>query len=607
MKRLITLLILVVFAKASCLAVVPALERELTVSFNNESVSRVLSKIQEETKVIFSYKSSLIDKLAPVTITSKPRSVRELLTLILPSTITFKAKDNYIILKEGPKKNPEKTEVSGYVYDKNTNKKIANVTIYDKKSLQSATTDEYGYYSIRIPTINQSIIVNKENYKDTTLQLSELKDSKIVNIILDPVSDSVKGKDSLQWKAMLKDVAQFSNDMFKKFKGYISTLNIKDSLARDFQASLLPFIGTNHKLSGSLYNKFSLNLIGGYSKGTTVFELGGLFNANKENASYAQIAGVFNTVGGNMKGIQIAGLFNSVGKNANGIQIAGLGNINGGVQKGIEIGGMFNVNHSNTYGISIAGVFNKNNASAKGIQIAGLFNTTNDTLTGISIAGLYNHSTYHKNAVEIAGLVNHTRYGNANIQVAGLVNVTEVLKGVQIAPFNFSDSASGVPIGFFSFVKKGVHQIELSSDEFFYTNLSFRTGAPKLYNIFTAGYNFGSSSPLWSFGYGFGTSIHLKNKLYSDITLTAHHINLGDFNDAPSELYKMYLGVEYKFGKKFSIAAGPTLNLFLTDKSDLHYNAEYAQIVPYSFYNFDSNNGINLKGWVGARIALRFL
>lgn len=606
MKKILFLLFAWLLVQSVLHAATPALEREILISLNNESVSKALSKIQTETGVVFSYKSSLIDNLPAVTLTSRVRTVREILTSILPSNITFKAKDNYIILKEAPKKNPTKTEVNGYVYDKSTNKKIANVTIYDKKSLQSATTDEYGYYSMKVPSENQNIIVNKQNYKDTTLQLSIFNDSLLINIALDPVYDSLRLKDSLQWKALLNDVAQFSNQIFKKFTGFVNSLNIKDTLSCDLQVSLLPFIGTNHKLSGSLYNRFSLNIIGGYSKGTTGLEVGGLFNVNRENMHFVQVAGLFNLVGGEATGVQVAGALNMVEKSVKGVQVAGIGNINSGTQFGIEVGGLFNLNHKNTSGVTIAGVFNKNYASAKGIQVAGLFNTTDDTLSGISVAGLYNHSYYQHNAIQIAGLANHTKSGSANVQIAGLINVTGVLKGIQIAPFNFADSASGATVGFFSFVKKGVHQLELSSDEFFYSNLSFRTGSQKFYNLFCAGVNFGTNQPVWSFGYGVGSSVHLKNKLYGDLTLTAHHINFGNFNESASEHYRVYLGLEYKFGKKFSVAAGPTFNLYLTDTSDPKYRAEYGQVYPYSHYDFQSNNGINLKGWVGGRIALRF-
>ena len=59
---------------------------------------------------------------------------------------------------------------------------------------------------------------------------------------------------------------------------------------------------------------------------------------------------------------------------------------------------------------------------------------------------------------------------------------------------------------------RGRHErrdIEVSADEIFYTNLAFRTGSRKFYNILAAGMKpekaFGTNETVWSFGYGLGT------------------------------------------------------------------------------------------------------
>lgn len=63
--------------------------------------------------------------------------------------------------------------------------------------------------------------------------------------------------------------------------------------------------------SGKIINAISLNLIGGYSAGNKIFELGGVWNASRDYT----------------KGIQIAGLLNYSGNSDNTVQISGLGNI----------------------------------------------------------------------------------------------------------------------------------------------------------------------------------------------------------------------------------------------------------------------------------------
>ncbi len=575
-------------SSAFCFSAIPPLEREVSLAVTNERVSIALNKMAEQTGLVFSYSSNIINDLPPVSINVKHKTVREVLALLLPNSISYKAKNNYIILKERTTvKDPKKAEVNGYVYDKTTDKKLANVTIYDKTTLQSVTTDDYGYYSMSIPIKNQSIIINKENYKDTSIILADLQTNSMTFINLSPV-DSTK-KDSVLWKQKLRDFENYTNRVANKFSAYINTLNVKDTLSREFQVSLLPYIGTNHKLSGSVYNKYSFNIFGGYARGVKALEIGGFFNIDKENVYGAQMAGFFNLVGDTVKGAQMAGFFNVTGKCMNGFQAAGFTNVNLG----------------DLNGVSASGFVNANLAKAKGAQLAGYVNYAKQ-LDGLQAAGFVNFALREVKGIQVAGFVNHAKELEGT-QIAGFINHAKyVKKGLQIAVVNISDSCNGLPIGFFSFVKTGLHQLEISGDEIFKANIGFRTGVPKFYNVFNVGIDGGGNEPLWSFGYGLGTSFKIKNKLRSDITLTANHLSKGEFKDAESELYKLYWGVEYKFKKKFSIAAGPVFNLYVSDTYSADYLSKYSNIAPYVLYEYTTGNGFNLKGWVGGKISFRF-
>src|SRR5690606_15457242 len=97
--------------------------------------------------------------------------------------VAFNVKRNYVILKIAETdKTAKSTEISGYVYDGNTDKKIANVSIYDPKTLVSVTSDNYGFYKISVPVATPSLSINKQNYKDTTLVIDSLTGSALANI-----------------------------------------------------------------------------------------------------------------------------------------------------------------------------------------------------------------------------------------------------------------------------------------------------------------------------------------------------------------------------------------------------------------------------------------
>lgn len=606
MKRFKLFFLLVLYC-SSLPAIVPALEREVNLTFNNERFSNALLKIQEQTGLIFSYKSDIINNIGPVSLQLKHKTVREALALMLPKSIVYKSRSNYIILKEKAEEpNARKTEISGYVIDKTTEKKVANVTIYNKESLKSVTTDEYGYYSITVPKENEKFSVNKENYKDTAIVVTVAKDSKINNIEIAPVSDSLRRQDSASWRDKLKDIGLYTGRIYDKFRGFVNTLNVRDTLTRTFQVSLLPFVGTNHMLSGNVTNRFSFNVIGGFAKGVQGTELGGVFNIDRESVKGVQIAGLFNIVGDSVKGTQISSLFNITGSSVSGFQGAGLMNINEGRQRGGQVAGLMNINDNSTEGASVAGLMNITQ-KVKGAHVAGMCNIT-DTLMGVAVSGMFNISGDGEYSAQVAGLFNNQKKGSTAAQVSLFLNSTTYLKGVQVGLLNFADSAKGIPVGLFSFVKKGVHQIEFHSDEMFYTNFGFRTGVPNFYNYFSIGSNNTSNKDLWQFGYGVGTSFRLAPRRWrGDVILSMHHISSDNFFFGTSELCRLYTGVEFRVAKKFTIAAGPTLNLYWSDLLLPDYKTTYYNVPAY--YLFDSNtaNDFNLKGWIGGRFSLRFL
>ncbi len=555
---------------------VPPLEREISISVRNESIEKILLKIEEASKVKFSYSSTIFNNLGATSIDVKQKTVREVLAVLLPKTITYLTNGNYIILKKRAVKPESKTtKITGYVYDGATNAKLSHVTVYDKKSLQSATTNEYGYYSLSIPAKNDTVFISKDLYNNGIAKIDSSSKNSLFNIIINPVSDTAHRQDSGFWKSKIQSIKNSTLLFANNLKGYINSINVKDTLHRHFQITLIPFIGTNHKLSGNVINRVSVNILGGYSKGVKGFELGGLFNINNGNMHGLQISGLTNVVGENTRGVQIAGLVNSDSKNIRGFAVAGITNYVKDTMNGMLLSGIVNTSGVSEHSFELAGITNITREAINNYQLAGIANTTSEGSNMVQIAGIYNHAKLNR--------------------------------GVQLALINYADSSSGVPIGLLSIVKKGIHQLEISSDEMLYANVAFRTGSHRFYNVFNAGYSpTGSQDPLWSVGCGVGTSLKINSKWLSDIILSIHHISKGSFVLATSENYKLYWGIEKHLRPKISIAFGPTFNLYMADTNITDYAAKYQSIVPYSMYNTNGSQNNILRGWIGLKAAIRF-
>ena len=154
-----------------------------------------------------------------------------------------------------------------------------------------------------------------------------------------------------------------------------------------------------------------------------------------------------------------------------GVSVAGFGHLNHlcGEYDGVCIGGIMNMSPSGVKGLQIAGVLNSAD-NIVGIQISGLLGFA-DELRGMQIApfnicgdckgaqiGIANCWLGEKATLFQLGLINFNRFTKIGkrdnsvdnvfgVQVSGLIGITDALRGVQIAPFNFCGDCKGGQIG----------------------------------------------------------------------------------------------------------------------------------------------------------------
>lgn len=532
---------------------VPVLEKKISISAQNEPLEVFLKRLSQETGTVFSYSSSAIDVKKNVTVDFSIRPLREVLEVVFEGQVEIKQKGIYIILTPKPDSSKDRV-ISGYVVDETTGKPVRDATVYDPITLKSSLTDEFGYFqlSVKNPADDIKLVINSQMYADTLL--IDKKQSPFQKILL-------KSKE-IDFEEVGKSIAEPMKNFWvwtKKSVGFTNMDNMKDTLHRGFQLSLIPFVSTNRKLAGSVVNDYSFNILGGFSGGTNKAEFGGLFNLNRGNVKYVQAAGLLNQVGGTFRGVQLAGLANVVRDSVNGVQLAGLTNFN--------------------------------TANVKGFQMAGLVNLGTEKFQGTQVAGISNF-----NYRDVDG-----------VQLASILNVGRNVRGTQIGLFNYADSIQGVPIGLISFVRKGYHQVEIGADEMLPLNVSLRTGTRSFYNILFAGLRTDSSdSTTWAFGYGIGTSPALGKKAFLNIELSAQQVNKG-YVSALNLVNRLYIGVEYRLGKRFGLYAGPSLNLRVFDNTFTDHPTLFTYTNPriISESSFPSEN-ISTQLWIGGRAGLRF-
>lgn len=622
MKKVLlcTILMLAIPLSKGWTQATPPLERQISISFENTPVDVALSRLSQAGKFTFSYSPSILNPNQTIKSNYKDRSVREVINDFFGEAINAKSRGNYIILTRAPV--PTKKEIvkktitiSGYVTNRASGEKLSGVSVYNKESLTGVISDQFGFFKIAFdnPEQDRALSFSKHLFIDTATVINSMS-SQFLNVVMQPapieivreelIMDTVQSIVSIpefqehvgaatpthEKKSFRKFLQEkiFSNNIFSRKKGRINMNNISDTLHRNFQISFVPFVGTNHKLSGNVVNDYSLNVLGGYSMGTRKLELGGLFNVDRGDVSYAQFAGLFNAVGGHTNGGQFAGLGNFTRRKV----VAG------------QFAGLFNANFDSVNGGQFAGLFNVNGRASEGAQIAGIFNVQPSYYKGVQVAGLLNVATHQMQGTQIAGLINYAHY----------------IQGGQIGLINYADSIKGVPLGLMSIVSKGYHKIEFSADEIFYINAAFRTGVRQFYNILQAGVKpesfDGSVNPvsptpdqenIWSFGYGIGSAPKITKWLFLNLDITANHINRGSFTQSISLLNKMYFGLDFQVARKFSITAGATLNAYLSDPSFTENPTLFTDFNPTIIKSHNFSNGNELKMWWGGKIGVRFL
>jgi CarboxypepD_reg-like domain len=559
-----------------------------TISFDVEKqrLDNVLEIISNKGNFYFSYKSNIIKQDSLVTLSIQNKPVREVLIILFQDRLEYLESGNYLILRYKPIRasvvnTQEETEdkwytVTGRVLDDYNGSAIPNASVYERDRLLSTITNEEGYFKIKLKAKYKTatLSVSKDAYLDTAFVIRPKYNQNITVTIVPLETDgqlvTVSPDDYFLPDSILVEVKKPSgtetfvyrkSDSLKvertglgKFllssKQKIQNLNIKRFFTtRRSQLSLVPELSTHGHLNSQVTNKYSFNILGGYSGGVSAMELGGVFNLVRKDVQYVQLAGSFNLVGGNVKGLQAAGNVNYVGGKLNGVQLAGVYNHIMDSLNGWQLAGTANFVTKKMVGTQLAGVINMAIDSVKGAQVAGVVNVAGKKLRGAQVAGVINIA-----ANELEG-----------VQVAGVLNVARKVKGMQLGLINIADTVSGVSIGFLSIVGKGYHKLGISTNEVTPLSISIKTGTHQFYNIFSGGLRWQDSSKIYSLGYGIGNETALGKKIALNTELSSQYLYLGSW-DYANLLNKFQVNLNVKISKRFSLYAGPSFNVYYSDQ-----------------------------------------
>ena len=281
-------------------------------------------------------------------------------------------------------------------------------------------------------------------------------------------------------------------------------------------------------------------------------------------------AAIINSIGDDFYGLQ-NGWFNSIGRNAYGVE-CGFINTVGNEMLGVQCGF---VNTSKCLKGLQDGFINSVGRNAIGMQ-NGFINSVGEEFIGLQ-------NGFVNCAISTVGVQN------------GFINSTKILNGLQLGFINSVDTLqSGVAIGFLSFVKHGgFHAIELSTNENYLLNLSYKIGTKGFYSFPVLSYN-PHLSDKFAIGFGFGSNLQVANRLFLNPELSSSFAISNNYR----EITSFNFSIGYMLNNQLDILAGPT-STWTRSITSTQINHDTSWIFDY---NFDFKNDFGL----GFKCALRY-
>lgn len=651
MKKSLSILLIFICGTIEAQTSTPILDRKISIRISNQTMGFALNTISEKARFTFSYNASLLKVNKIVSIQAENKTVREILDELFNRELTYKQFGNHLVLQKRINAKPnnriesaqrdERYEmiVSGYLKDAISGSGLSDVSVYHKPSLSNTISGDFGYFKLRIvsksPDINLQI--RKEGYRDTFVNIQYVNggvmeyDLNLQPLVYDTPLTIAENDDSLssiesdyievvpdsnmavlvpfdsltqqQQDSIIEKTIELARkkieemmdlalekieslDTVRKIKvedtklgkwmlgayHQVINTNIRDSFERKWQVTFVPPIGTNGSLSGLVKNEFSFNTLVGYNGSLNGAEFGGILNFLRGDMQGAQFSGIGNIVGGNSSGAQFAGVFNH----------------NLGYLNAFQGAGFYNYNHFDSRGMQAAGFMNINRGDLDGVQAAGFCNIVNGTTRGVQMAGFMNI------ARDIDGG-----------QMAGFLNVARKVRGFQIGIINIADSSDGIALGLLNFIKNGIHQLEISSNELDQYGLAYRSGSGKFYSIVSASSQLPlrDTGTLMTYGFGIGYRAKLSKTFYwtTDIgsqhmtfNLTSNHLNLHN---------RLNTGLEIRLFKGFALFGGVSVSHMINDTLDPRYDTRFSKLVPDVLWSSKGRYAQSL--WTGFQFGLR--
>lgn len=577
------------------------LHRKISINVQNLLIPQTLHVIEQDNHFFFAYNTRQIPT-DRVSICERNIALKRALDKILSNRFAYTTIGNHVILRL-KKTNTESDDfiILGVVKSSN-GFPLDSAIVYAVKENKAVITNDDGTFHLRLKEPSQYVHISCPNYKDTLLIAETLNSEKTIKLyrrFTNTIASPLEARDlDVSSSQTQFEKLPLVRNLVPQSALYLNQ-QVKTIHLIPVQVSFLPGMGSQQLTKGLNVNYFSLNILAGYSKGISSFEIGSLANITGGNVKGGQVAGISNIVKGQVNGLQLAGVFNYTFNQIRGAQISGIANISNNNVKGLQLAGISNNNKGTVKGAQISGVLNTNSRKMTGLQLAGVANIQTGKITGCQLSGIYGIASDVK-GVQLSGIMSHTTHDVSGVQISSLLNKTRNLNGLQLGIVNIADSIeNGIQIGLFNIVKNGYRAFEFTKDETYYCDFMYKTGGKRLYSILNAG--------IMKNKVGVGYGIGYIQPIYKRLSVNMDAIYSALLATNSSDTYKgriinLRLGINYRILKHLTLTSGLSFNHYDPDKKNktsgsagrISFRGNSSNIISQAFQN---NNKAMWFGW----------
>lgn len=145
-------------------------EKKITIHLKEVPLSLAIEEISRVSGIKFSYSKDLIPAQQPVSIEAKNKSINKVLDDLFSSLpLDYQLIEGYIVIqpsKDTKQESPQKKyTISGYLTDESTKEALIGAAIYVQPDLKGTVSNEYGFYSLSLPSGNYELNITFLGYQ----------------------------------------------------------------------------------------------------------------------------------------------------------------------------------------------------------------------------------------------------------------------------------------------------------------------------------------------------------------------------------------------------------------------------------------------------------